>query len=263
MNGTASARSRDGTQHDTGMPTDDRDKKARELHIQLITFLFSITIGRLAVEASRIAAHAGPNWSDARYWPSYTHLLLAAVVVILSWIGWRSSGFSAKGRLSASVFSSAFLELCVDIALVVLYFRLVSGAELAEFSSHECRDATDEAFTVMLIFILYALWDLVSKVFAEAAISEAHGGYLSRGWVSFGAACFSVVAYIESYRISAEPAAVCCFDFSLIALAVWFREMKVICSRHQAAGRIQKRWIGLSAAMLAAHFVLLSYSLTL
>lgn len=262
MTGDEQRRLTDATFGRAVAPEDEQDKKARELHIQLITFLFSITIGRLAIEASRIAAVARQDWLDEQYWPSYTHLLLASIVVILSWIGWRSSGFSAKGRLSPSVFSSAFMELCVDIALVVLYFRLVSGAELAEFSSHKCLNTTDEAFTLMCIFFLYTLWDICSKAFATSLTKQEHGSYWERGWASFGAACFSLTAYALSFQVEELPTAVCCFDFSLMALAVWFRETKVLCSRQRSAGRIKKSGIAVSVALLSTYLVLLWYSLS-
>ena len=61
----------------------------RELRYIFVQMLFSLTAAEIARELSSLALAGSPFTSDK--WPGYAHLILAATVVVTSWVGWSSS----------------------------------------------------------------------------------------------------------------------------------------------------------------------------
>jgi hypothetical protein len=214
------------------MDTNQSGHSAHELHLNLINFLFSLSIGRVAIEVSRILHNANARWLEREYWPSYTHLAVGSLVIILSWLGWRNSHYAAKAATPVTVFSRSFVELCIDLALVVLYFRLVSSAEGAEFGIGSPANAIDEAGIIAAIFTLYCLWDVVTKWrVAERAENGTPDVLWARMQVSVLTMLLSWGAAVMALFVPASAAAICFFDVGIMGLAVFFREGKAYVSK--------------------------------
>ncbi len=142
-------------------PTTGGTDFPRERRFVFVGFLFSLVVAEIARKAGDLYLQRRAPFGDAL--PAYSHLVLAALVVTTSWVGWSSS--KASGGLKVhSVFSWPFLVLLIDVALVVFYFVLVREAEVPEDANKDVHpSARPESLILMEIFFFYLLWDVLTK----------------------------------------------------------------------------------------------------
>ena len=99
----------------------------RDLHKTFVGMLFALSIAEVGVRVGNsfesgdvFMGHMG--W---RYVPIYSHVLLALIVIASSWFGWGQSDYGfADAPATLSVFTFEFLELILDVILVLCYFVL-------------------------------------------------------------------------------------------------------------------------------------------
>ncbi len=208
--------------------SDELEKNAseadgRQLHREFVGMLFALAIAEVAVEGSKVVHSdvALPNTL-----PSYTHLFLAAAVIATSWVGW---GRSAVGLSNTRhVFTTDFLELGIDVWLVIAYFFIVTGVEVPQTihgDSYIIPSVSAESFWVMVVFVTYFIWDILSK-----GLLRNRAGQLllvQRGWASATCAVLAVVSYALAPRNSFEIMPVVVADVSLLSLVFLFRAMKL------------------------------------
>jgi hypothetical protein len=140
----------DAKPHDGSLPKD-----ARFVFVQM---LFSLTAAEIARQIAELVLNHPLTWDSARVWAS---LILAAGVVVASWLGWSSSEASRQVKVT-SLFDSHFVVLLIDLTLVVMYFLLVRGAALVKEKPHPAS-AENEAAIVATILALYFAWDVLTK----------------------------------------------------------------------------------------------------
>ncbi len=211
------------------MPNQGESKK--QLHLTFVGMLFALAIGQVAISFSLLIDYQSK--SNQTFWeviPAYSHLLLAAVVISTSWVGWRTSAYS--GSDIKSVFSLDYVELLIDVILVIMYFTLARAVEIPDSPSNSfIPNASFEASTVAIIILTYVIWDLVSSRSKPKKLKE-------RIWASIGCAVISWCLIWGNIGGSGTIWAVLLGDFSLIFLILTFRAMKL----HDLRDHTGKSW---------------------
>jgi len=222
-------------------------EEGRELHREFVGMLFALAIGQVATDAAVVASGTvtAPNSL-----PTYSHLILAAIVIAASWVGWGQSDHSLSDI--NSIFSFDFIELAVDLWLVVLYFFLVNGTELPQAipgsnASFVKPDAASECKWIFAIFISYLIWDVISKITppkpkkrTKQSATKSKSTYswfprnekgnsvvIQRGWASILCTCLAYLAYVSSTRVGTDIARVLLADLALLSLVFLFRALKL------------------------------------
>lgn len=213
-------------------PKSNRPQSGTQLHLTFIEMLFALAIGQVAIGFSELIYYQ--STSNQTLWaviPAYSHLLLAAAVISTSWVGWRISVYS--GSDIKSVFSLDYIELLIDVTLVIMYFALARAVEIPDpYSASFCPDASFEAYAVAIIISTYVLWDVVS---CRSKLEKLH----KRLWASISCTIISWLLVWSDIGGSGTVWAVLLGDCSLMALILTFRAMKL----HDLSEHTWKSWI--------------------
>ncbi|TKJ38298.1 MAG: hypothetical protein CEE38_05945 [Planctomycetes bacterium B3_Pla] len=198
----------------------DQPESKKQLHLTFVEMLFALAIGQIAIDVSKLIDYRAI--SEQTVWaviPACSHLFLAAVVISTSWVGWRNSRFC--GTQITDVFTLDYIELFIDIALVVMYFILARAVEIPNSPNATISpNASFEAWLVAIIITTYMFWDLIS---GRGKLKEK---FTQRLWVSF---CCTVISWLLVWHGIGgvgTVSAVLFADLCLIALILTFRAMK-------------------------------------
>ncbi len=212
-----------------------------QLHLTFVEMLFALAIGQIAIDLSRLIDYQLASTETLlTLLPAYSHLLLAFFVISTSWVGWRTSEFS--GTEIKNVFTLDYVELFVDVALVVMYFALARAVKIPELATTPFSpNASYEAWAVAVIITTYAVWDVVSSR------TDFKTKLMQRWWASL--VCMVIAWLLVAVHIgkSGTVSAVVWADCSLIALIFTFRAMKL----HNFTEHTRKS-VSLNVALLAA-----------
>jgi hypothetical protein len=206
--------------------------KDEQLHFGFIDFLFSLSVAQVAIKFSELISSAESTKTNIYDWanlPAYSHLALALLLITTSWIGWNKSHSSHKGTVFGSVWSFDFFELILDVLLVISYYVLVEHTDLLNQRS---ASANPELLCIACVFILYFIWDIVSKFPTRADSKGSLFGY--KPWKQRllpSIICTVIALGILFFRWrdpSSNPstAYVLLTDASLAGLIISFRELK-------------------------------------
>lgn len=123
--------------------------------------MFAITIGEVGLQvAAVIQAH-----HRIHYLPAYSHLILGAMVVAMSWVGWSVSVAPGARKDVQGIFQWEFLVLLLDVSLVITYFILVRTVDFGkEPLPPRIEPASTVALWVLWIFCQYLAWDVLTKI---------------------------------------------------------------------------------------------------
>lgn len=197
----------------------DGDPKLRH---EFVGMMFAITIGEVGLQVAAVvqAGHL------AHYLPAYGHLILATTMIAASWVGWSVSIAPGARQDVRGVFQWAFVVLLLDVSMVITYFILVRTVDFEKESSPRIAPASTVAGWVFAIFLLYLVWDLITKIVMNP-------GKLDRQWVRFQGSrmiptivCF-IISLIVWWRVkSADIPHWLSEDFALFWLALLFRAAK-------------------------------------
>jgi hypothetical protein len=151
-------------------------KTIPKLRFEFVGMLFALAIGEVAIEISKLLCS---NLPISLWYYSLTHLILATFIIAMSWIGWQSSKSYGNIVTIDSIFSFPFIILLIDITLVIIYFIIANGGEhyISESKSMEKASAKNETFWVMIIFIIYFIWDIVTKSVVILYEKDGNGRY--------------------------------------------------------------------------------------
>jgi len=195
-------------------------KSKPELRHEFVGMMFAVAIGEVGLQTAALVK--APDW--VHFLPAYSHLFLATVVIASSWVGWTLSQSRGGQRDVDSIFQREFIELLLDVALVILYFILVKQVDFVEEGDKICSNvsAKPEAFWILSIFCVYVAWDFVSKwplnkkeevVRMVPTILCTVAAYFTKGLVQ-----------------DANPPHVLTADFALLTLVLLFRALKELTS---------------------------------
>jgi len=213
------------------------DQSSTQLHLTFVEMLFALAIGQVAIDVGSLVILQMQDSIDlGTSLPAYCHLLLATIVIATSWVGWRNSEVS--GSRIGSVFCWDFVELLVDVFLVICYFLLARLAELPTGSSKTIvPDASPETRMIVIVMVAYVVSDLLS----------CRGGHWSklklRVWASGVSLVISCIALRVLPLDSDNRKSVILRDCALLGLVFLFRAMKLQdWGKHTTKSKV---WIGI------------------
>jgi hypothetical protein len=242
----------------------------RDRRYVFVAFLFSLAVAEVARKAGDLYLQHRSPFGEAL--PAYCHLLLAALVITTSWVGWSSSHASSKLKVEC-IFSWPFVVLLFDVGLVVFYFVLVREAEVPEDAGRPVvPSAYPEALLLMEIFAVYVLWDVFTKaIMVEGEVAPTAGVLKrtckclvrERGFISLLCFLFSVLLFF-SFRDVEERWLVVVADAALLCNVLLFRALKERDHhlKEMDTGlqeKARRRWVGV---VVAVGFLLAAFWLT-
>jgi hypothetical protein len=183
-----------------------------KLRHEFVSMMFAVTIGEVGLQAAALI-RAG-NW--VRLLPAWGHLFLATAVIATSWVGWSLSQAPAARKDVNGVFERGFVILLLDVILVIVYFILVRTVNF-EGASARVDPASTVARWVFFIFILYLVWDFLTKDFSW--------GILPTG------ICVVLAWLIGRLVRAADQPHYLTADFALLCLVFFFRAGKELMSK--------------------------------
>lgn len=185
----------------------------RRLKWEFVGMLFALTIAKIAENTAPLLV---VTWKLDLV--QATRVLLVGFVVASSWIGWSVSKAKGAQRPVGRVFSMPFAVLVIDVVLVVLYFKMAEGIGRG---IDEVTVFLPEAFWSAAIFLVYLVWDLVTKSFHER---RADGFKRIRITV----VCFAAALIIlfTTARFTAGEGDVVLANIALLLVFVSFRAAK-------------------------------------
>lgn len=192
------------------------DKNGRELHREFVGMLFALAIAEVAIRSAEVVNNGLSFWTKA---PALSHLILAGMVIATSWVGWGRSRYSQSDVIHP--FTKDFVELLLDVWLVVIYFFIVYGTErLVEVNGARTIQASIrvEALWILVMFVTYVLWDLVSKWGKWSDLAQ-------RVWASILCAVLAVWTFWSLQELQGTVP-VMLGDLCLLILVLLFRAMK-------------------------------------
>ncbi|QDV24366.1 hypothetical protein [Aureliella helgolandensis] len=231
-----------------------------ELHFSFVELLFSLAVAEIALRFADVVDNAGPKFLEAECWPAYCHLLLALLLITTSWIGWGKASRARRNIHLSSVYSPDFAELMIDVFLVVVYFVLVRKTETVDADLNVNLSMRPEAVCLAAVFILYFMWDFISKFPLRMSRDGTPYGWkpiLTRGKTSLTCALLALIAAVYSWHVATSVYQVIAFDLSAMGLIILFRELKEAGS-HCPVGWQWWRVI-VSAAIYAIPIALIRY----
>ena len=208
-------------------PTEKTGDETPQLRHEFVGMMFAITIGEVGLQVAALV-QAG---RVIHFLPAYGHLLLATIVVATSWVGWSVSMAPGARQDVHRVFQLEFLILLIDVVLVITYFILVRTIDFGKEGSPPRIDPPSKvAQWVFLIFILYFLWDIITKVFIYA--KEPAGDWIR----DYGSRMIpAIICLIASWIVwrqveGADRPHWLSADLALLSLVLLFRALKELIS---------------------------------
>jgi hypothetical protein len=217
-----------------------------DLRWLFISFLFATVTSEIASKFSGLLREwrkLGPG-----KFPALSHAVLAAVVVITSWIGWSLETMHHSYPHVTEVFGRPTLLLIVDFGLLTFYYALVKGIDV-----EACKgNARDPSLWSMLILAAYLLWDFLNGVVMN--YPAIHFGL--RDYVSVIGMLMAGFAFLCFKNISAErPRLVFVANVSLIFLFLSYRAMKQYATAVVAERRHLLGCVGLLLVFVLTMFI--------
>jgi hypothetical protein len=208
----------------TGAPQEDPGK----VGISFVDVLFALVVGEVLSPLRRWWTIPGPAWS---------HLVLAAVLVLTSWIGYHNS--TNKPKYEIAFVNLPLWQFVLDISMVIAYWFTATSAELPEHSPLKDLpaprgSAVPEAILVAVCFLLYVLWDEVGRQIKKSPFYGASSPSASDGarrivtWCCFVATLVIVGLAIWAEASDQHWGIVIALDIALIALLIGFRVLKEV-----------------------------------
>jgi hypothetical protein len=140
---------------------------------EFVGMMFAVTIGEVGLQVASLV-HAKHY---THFLPFYTHLLLATIVITSSWVGWSLSQAPGNRRDVDGMFTWGFCTLLLDVFLVITYFIMVRTIELGKLPEQPRIDTPEkEAWLIVLMFALYLVWDVVTKMLAYDKLRDGPWG---------------------------------------------------------------------------------------
>ncbi|WP_295979414.1 hypothetical protein [uncultured Variovorax sp.] len=237
----------------------DQKPARNELQKTFIAMIFAFAVSAVALQLAEFFIVVTGNWTlHAKGNQGFnsqellnlgailSHLAVALIMITASWVMWSKS--QAAGHLAAveSIVSLKFFLVLIEVVLVTLYFSISKSAE-GSFTKYTATQnfqdylttpsASPEAVQILLVFILFLLWDFV----ADVAMSPLNPNPASRfkrvlnwvpgtfvyGFVSVACALLTLpILYLSSGSV--VPGAAISGDFALILLVILFYQLKAI-----------------------------------
>lgn len=196
------------------------------LRHEFVGMMFALAIGEVGLQTAALV-QVGHFF---QFLPAYTHLVLATVVISTSWVGWSLS-VAPGGRADVRrIFQWEFLVLLLDVILVIVYFILVRTIDFSQAGHLRIDPASKVAALVFVIFALYLVWDLISKVLVSLKNKEPdwQRNYGSR--IIPTVICLGIAWAVWQSATTSGASHELSVDFALLCLILLFRALKDLVS---------------------------------
>ena len=212
----------------------DASNREPKLRHEFVGMMFAVAVGEVGLQTAALL-QAGPIF---RFLPAYTHLTLAIVVIATSWVGWTLSVAPGARRDVRGIFEWEFVVLLLDVLLVILYFILVRSVDFGKDQAvPHIAPASEVALLMLVIFALYLLWDILTKVlifwkYRDKSKKSLRVNFDSSWWRTNGVrmlpstACLFLSWITIRFVRSVDAPHMLTADLALIALILLFRALK-------------------------------------
>jgi hypothetical protein len=175
--------------------------------------VFGIVITEIFLEALPI---------ERLRWSVRIHLLLAFLVTVASYIGYRKS--KKRTEKALAFFNLPLIQFALDLGMIYLYYRLSITPDLVAHPAAGVVPDVD-AKTVLYIFILYLAWDAVSwSMWRRGYIDVTF--YPRRAAVTLVCLALAGTIAVVAGGGSATEESSLAIDSALIVLALLYRWVK-------------------------------------
>lgn len=205
-----------------------KKEKKDKLRFEFIGMIFALAIAQIGFEIGDYfyLSKSINGFYDLSHLFVFSHLTLGTYIIASSWIGWQQSHSRGNQLVLTDSFSKAFFILLIDLLLVICYFIIIKGVEKPfskEFAASEL-DSKTEAFWCMIIFGLFFIWDILTKVspFKKNNLRR----FRIRGWQSFACGIIAIIIYCLLTGEN-DAKSVILTDFALLLNFILFRALKV------------------------------------
>jgi hypothetical protein len=194
-----------------------------KLRHEFVGMMFAITIGEVGLQAAALVK-AGHPW---HFLPAYSHLLLATIVIAASFVGWSLSPAPGAQEDVPNVLHPEFLVLLLDVLLVIVYFILVRSVEFAgEGRPPEIAPAERVAFWIVVIFFMYLVWDILTKIAHRESTSRRPWLGVSDVRILPTVLCLILALLARCVVKGADCPHLVTADLALLSLVLLFRALK-------------------------------------
>ena len=186
-------------------PSSDEAKIA----ITFIDVLFAVVAGRFFL------AFAADNPSLSN-WDRYRVLAIAAVMIVLSYVGYHKGPNRPAGELE--FYNAKFFQFGIDLIVIGLYFATVVYGASVKAAQNDSNSPLPEAALVSAVFFLYILWDLLAwrirgRKYRRGALVGTVFGFLVAAVVLWATWCLQIK---DSVRV----------DIALLLLLIIYRPLQ-------------------------------------
>ena len=192
-----------------------------------VAMLFALAAGQIAVSASDLFLGGSlQDWGTLA--ASFTHLLLASVVLTASWVSWSVTALDPETEPLQHVFQRPHAVLFLDVSLVILYYMIARSVEFdSDAPTTTVASAMEEARLLLLIFAVYLVWDLLHDVWKLKSDTKRRDAFVL---VSASLAAIVVAAIVLGVYSLLEdphnPTSVVFADIALVCTVFGFRAFK-------------------------------------
>ena len=197
-------------------PVEDK----RVVGVSFIDVLFALVVGLILEPLRDFDTVTGPGRA---------HLVVAAVLTILSWIGYHNSHNRPKYLIRFP--NLPLFQFMLDVGMVVVYWLTASTYEGTEPPHSPEPTAVPEAWLVTIAFVLYCAWDFIALRIRRApkyALRPLDRLYRQRMTVTHLCFALSVLTLAATPGVVTRPSeisatSVYAIDGLLVLLLVGFR----------------------------------------
>lgn len=205
-----------------------------DLRREFVGIMFALAVGEVGLQTAALvqAEHF------IHYLPAYSHLFLALFVIAASWVGWSRTQVPAAKKDVNELFEWPFVVLLLDTAMVVTYFILVRTVDFSD-SNQRIDSAKDVALWHIVIFGLYLIWDLVTKVVMHKppkSVGWIRGRFTGKDSkarlmrIAPTMFCLGASWWLWSAFAGATAEHLLSADFALLSMVLLFRALKSLIS---------------------------------
>jgi len=150
------------------------------------------------------------------------HLALALVVVVGSYIGYRSS--LKRGSFPLLFFNIPLIRFILDLVMIFLYYLLTVTPDAATNPSSAVVSARFDSTVVTLIFALFLLWDFAGQWMESSGYPVTTNP--TRTWITFAGWFGSGVVLAYAYIFRPTTRVTLGIDSALILISLVYRWLK-------------------------------------
>ncbi|MFK4204959.1 hypothetical protein [Acinetobacter junii] len=219
-----------------------------------VAMIFAFVISFHAQNISEFLTVITNNWTSFPLSPDITidflavatQILLALLMISISWIMWSKSKASAHINDIQQIFTVKFLTFILEIILVILYYSLAKSIEVDFSEYNKTKNMSDyitrvspqpEIFIMIMIFSIFLLWDIITDIIKSpttpipsgtiARLKNLGAGYIV--YCSTSTVCLiAAIAIFFIIPSNSNALITIISDLALITILLFFYQAKIL-----------------------------------